>query len=235
MLCWKHSFYSVFSKHSFAEIRECKLKNRNLPKIGGCLPTFKKAVFLFVLLCFGALVFSLFLFFLGKKAPKRLVSCNFRGFSSFVPPKGLSLKSFSSSYSVFPCFAFLLPQNSIFFLCVLSINPLLENILFWQVFFYHYLTSPLLMFCLFFERNIPNIHHLKTNLLSFSAIYFTIVFIFVFMFCNSAFLFYVGFVFGYVFLLLLFSVVVLFLVCFQTMKNIGFPALLVFWVMVNRR
>ena len=58
-LCSAEStIYSVFSKHSFAEVKECKLKqNRNLPKIGGCLPTFKKV---FLLLFLGFWVVSFF-------------------------------------------------------------------------------------------------------------------------------------------------------------------------------
>ena len=42
VLCWKHNFIVLSAKHSFAE---CKLKNRNLQKPGGCLPTCTKAFF----------------------------------------------------------------------------------------------------------------------------------------------------------------------------------------------
>ena len=58
----------VFSAiHSFADIKECKLKkNRKLPNIGGCLPTCRKVLFVlhfaflvvlfFALLCFCTFV-----------------------------------------------------------------------------------------------------------------------------------------------------------------------------------
>ena len=102
------------AKHSFAEIKGCKSKkNWNLPKIGGCLPTCKKvSLFSFVS---GGFVFSLCFVRFCKSPPKKAISCNLKVFPLFTP-KGLSLKSFSSSYSVFALFAFCLPfQNSIFF------------------------------------------------------------------------------------------------------------------------
>ena len=65
--------------------------------------------FCFVLLwCFILFVFVLFCFL--ERGPKRQFSCNFRGFSSFVTPKGLSSTSVSSSYSVcLPCFHVVFP------------------------------------------------------------------------------------------------------------------------------
>ena len=127
MLCSvPSSIFVLFSaKNTFAEIKERKLRNRNLPKIGCCLPTS------FFLFCFSfpvvwSFVFFLFIcvqFFCLEKAPtKRLFSCNFRVFFFyFVPAKGLSLKSLFASYSVFfPCFPFVFPfkiPSSFFVFC----------------------------------------------------------------------------------------------------------------------
>ena len=65
----ENTIFVVFSaKHSFAETKECQSKkNRNLPIIGGCLPTCKRVFFLFVSLFFGVFFFVSFLFFLFEK------------------------------------------------------------------------------------------------------------------------------------------------------------------------
>ena len=49
----ENTMFIVFSaKHSFAENKECNLnKNRNFPKIGGCLPTCEKV---FLCVSFGS-------------------------------------------------------------------------------------------------------------------------------------------------------------------------------------
>ena len=136
-----------------------------MPKIGGCLKTCKKFV---LLLFFVALVF--FSLFLYGEAPTRLFSYNFRGFPSVVPPKGLSLKSFSSSYSVFLLFSFCLPFQDSMFSLLLSINPILEDI-FGGLFHLSFrLPFPLFMFACFFVTHFPNIPFFKTNLPSFLAV-----------------------------------------------------------------
>ena len=66
-------FIVISAKHSFAEIKEYKLKNNiNLPKIGGCLPTCKKVLFVSV---FG--FFSVFLCFCLVKMPRKAIFLKF--------------------------------------------------------------------------------------------------------------------------------------------------------------
>ena len=63
-------FKMFLAKHSFAEIKECKLKqSRNLSKNWGCLPTCKKIFCLFW--CFG--FSSLFCSFLCGKSSKKAI------------------------------------------------------------------------------------------------------------------------------------------------------------------
>ena len=124
VLCWKHSFIVFSAAHSFAEIQGCKLtKKQKCTKIGGCLPACKKVFLLFLL-------FSFVLDFL-EKAPKKVISCNFRGFSSLVPPKGLSLRSFSSSYSFFFLVFLLLSSLSKFHVFFISC----PSTPFWKILF----------------------------------------------------------------------------------------------------
>ena len=118
-------FFSVFSKHSFAEIKECKLNKTEIhPKLGVCCQHAKGVfcLFVFLVLC---LFFSLFLFLFWENAPKRLFPATLEVFL-LCSPKNLSLKSLSSSYSVcFPGFFCCLPfQNSIFFLLLFVDQPL---------------------------------------------------------------------------------------------------------------
>ena len=99
VFCWKHYFYSVFSKTQLADMKECYLTiNKNLSKIGGCLPKCKKVFFWSVFFVFGGFVLFLcvFVVMFCKKAQK-----------------GYFLKSFLSSYSVF-FFVFLLSSLSRF-------------------------------------------------------------------------------------------------------------------------
>ena len=184
--------------------------SRNLQNIGGCLLTCKKVFLCF--LFFGALVlFSLLVFFLGGQAPKRLFSCNFRGSSSFVPPVGLSLRSFSSSYS-FIFLVFLVSPVSKFhiFLCCLSINPFLKTFLVSSIFLL--LPFPLLMFACLFKRNFPNVPFSRPTCFHVWLFLFcsSVAFVYAFMFHVSVFMFSVGIVFG----MLFFCFCFVFLLCF---------------------
>ena len=91
VLCWKHYFYSVFSKTQLCRHeRAKKAKNKNR----GGLPEWT-GVFFGPFLGFGGFVFfgfSVFLCFcFVHNSPKWLFSCIFRGFFVyFVPTKGLS-------------------------------------------------------------------------------------------------------------------------------------------------
>ena len=82
-------------------------------------------------------------------APKRYFPASLEVLFYFVPPKGLSLKSFFSSYSViFSLFSLCHPFQILWFL---SINPILETFL--GFFFCHYfLPFPLLMLACFLRR-----------------------------------------------------------------------------------
>ena len=114
-----------WAKHSYAEIKDCKLKNKKLPKIGGYLPACKKVFFFGAPSCY----FSLFLFFFWKK-PKKAIFLQFWSYFYFVPPKGLSLNPFFFLFRFFSLFSFLssLARFHIF-LCFLSINPKLLSFL----------------------------------------------------------------------------------------------------------
>ena len=96
----------VFSaKHSFAEIKECKLKNRSLPIIGGCV-TCKKVFFVFLggLVCFFCVFVLLFL----KKAQKGYFPAFFSISKLRSPKRPKSV--FSSHYVIFLVF----PLSSLF-------------------------------------------------------------------------------------------------------------------------
>ena len=202
------------AKHSFfAERKECKLKKADtLPKIGGCLSTCENGVFLFFLFSFcwffgGFVCFFIFGLLLEKTPSKGYPSCNFRGLSSSVPPKALSLKSFSSSYSVFPCFPFVFPfENIPYFLCFVH-QPLLGKhyiLCFFCLFVFLFL-FPLSVFASFFETSVPNVPFFKPNLLSFLGNFCCFCFgVHVSCFC---FLMFAGFVYGVIFF-------VTFCVCF---------------------
>ena len=105
----------------------------------------REGVFLVVFWFFGILGF----FLCSIKSPQKVISCNFRCFSSFfVPPEALSFKSFSSSCCVFfPYFSFCLPfQKSIFFFAFCPSTP------FWKTFLWGVGGGVLLSFffcCLF--------------------------------------------------------------------------------------
>ena len=120
-------------------------------------------------------------------------------------------------------------QNYIFLLCFLSINPFLDNIIYF-LFLLSLLPFPLLMFPCFFETNFANIPFFKTNLLSCSAVCF---FVCCFRFCFPVSCFCIMLCcmlasFWVCLFLLLFCFCFVPWFCFQTMKNIVFPAIWVF-------
>ena len=133
----------------------------------------------FFLICFFVVfwwfcfLLPVFWFLCFVKSPKRLFSCNFRGFLSILFPQKACLKVFLFFLFCFFC-CFCLPfQNSILSLCFLAISPFLENInIFGFFFFFFFLLFPFLMFACCFQTNFPNIPFLKSNLLSFLAVSF---------------------------------------------------------------
>ena len=209
VLCLKHYFYSVFSKHSFAEIKECKLKRKHkFTKNRGLFAKMQKGVFfLFVFLFFCVFCFlCVFVRFCLEKSHPKLFSCSFRVFVLLRVPKGLSLQSFFSSYSVlFPCFPVVLPFKVPFFLWLLSINPFLENICFCSFCLYFFVAFAFVHVCLVFFKQAFLTSPFETQFFHFVCFDFSsVVLVFVFMFYVSAFLFLCWLWFWYVFILFLF-------------------------------
>ena len=65
-------FIGISAKHSFAEIKECKLKNNiNLPRIGDCLQKCKKGVFWGLFFCFLVVLFFAGAFYKTKTQKHR--------------------------------------------------------------------------------------------------------------------------------------------------------------------
>ena len=177
VLCWKHSFYSVFSKTQLCRNKRVQVekKHKFYQKYGVVCQHVKK-VFFCLFFCFLVVVFYFlpFLCFLFGISPKTLFSCRFRVF--FVPPKGLSLKSFFSSYSVlFPCFPFVLPFKFHILSLTFVHQPLFGvyyyyYIMWFLLSFFYLLPLPLFMFACSFQTNFPNIPFLKPKLLSFLVV-----------------------------------------------------------------
>ena len=148
--------------------------------------------------------------------PQMDICCIFRGFLSILFPQKACLKLFL--FFLFCFFLFLSSLSKIHFLLFVH-QPLFrkkEELFVGFILFFFCLPLPFLMFACLFETNFPNIPFLKPKLLSFLAIYF--------FFCCSCFVCFslsvsVGFVFGIFWLLFCVFVFVLFLVCFQSMKN----------------
>ena len=138
----------------------------------------------FVVFFWGGVVLSfplVFLFFCFVKRPKKVSFLQFWRFFYFVPRKGLSLKSFFSSYSFF-CFLFFLLYwlSKFHFLWFLSSTPSWKHYLCLIVLSFFVCPFPLLMFAWLFETNFPNIYlkqtfltslFLKPKLLSFLAVF----------------------------------------------------------------
>ena len=129
-------------------------------------------VALFFVACVLVLVFC-------KKGPKRLFSCNFRGFLSILFPQKACLKVFI--FFLFCFFAFVFPFKTPFYpFAFWPSAPFWKTLIFLVSFFFFFLLFPFLMFACFFQTNFPNIPFLKSNLLSFLAVCF---------FCCSCFCF----------------------------------------------
>ena len=204
----ENTIFIVFStKHSFAEMKEYQSKkNRNLPKIGGCLPTCKKCFVLgkSVFLGGGRSCSFLLCFCLRGKSPQKAIVLQFWSFFLFCCLKGLVfqillfflvcffLVFLVSSLSKFHCFLGFCPST-----------PFGKLFLFLQSFVF--LPFPFLLLNCFFETNFPPFSESSCLNFSFSVL------------C-------VGFVLG------LFFVIVLFLVLLSDYeKVIIFLAFLVFF------
>ena len=221
----KTLFYSVFSKTQLCRHERMYLdKNKNFTKTGGGLPECKKVIFFvtfLVLVCFCAFV-------LFKIAQNGYFPAFLEVFCLFCSHKRPVLKCFLYSYFVFFAFVFLFKNPFLYFLFV-------HQALFYKrlfvgfLFFFFCLSFPFLRFACLFDTNFPNIPFLKSNLLSFLAVYF--------FFCCSCFLFHrVCFSLSVFFLLcwlsfgcflfcfvLCFCFCSSFLFCFQSLKKGCFP------------
>ena len=110
MFCWKHYFYSVFSKTQLCRHERAKKKT----KIGVVCQWTKVCLlvlfWVLVVLFFG---FSVFLYFcFVHNSPKWLFSCIFRGFLSILFPQKACLKLFI--FFLFCFFAFVFPFKNPF-------------------------------------------------------------------------------------------------------------------------
>ena len=86
----ENTIFIVFSaKHSFADMKECNLKKKNLPKIRGCLPKCKKVFFGLFFWFFGFVFFFLCVFVLVfcKKAQKGYFPAILEVFFKFCSPE----------------------------------------------------------------------------------------------------------------------------------------------------
>ena len=163
-LCCQSCFLCVFSEHGFAEIKECKLQRKQ--KLGVVCHHVRRYFLILGVLLVVLFVCCLCFCFFGGESPKKAISCSLRGFSSFVPPKALSLKSFSSSCSVFnPCFPLHSLSKFHIFLCFLS--KLLGGFFSRSCFAF-----PLLMLACFFETNFLNIPFSKPTYFHFWLFFF---------------------------------------------------------------
>ena len=171
--------------------------------------------FVFLSLCFCAFV-------LCKIAQNGYFHAFLEVFCLFCSHKRPVLKCFFSSH-----FGFFLLLSSLskfhLFICFLSINPVYRRLFVGFLFFSF--ACLFLRFACLFDTNFPNIPFLKSNLLSFLAVYFfsSVVLVFVFIVYVSAFLFfvfvYVGFVFGFFLFCVVFLSLSSFLFCCQSMKT----------------
>ena len=151
--------------------------------------------------------FSLcFEFFVWKNNKKGYFPAILESFFFFVSPKGLSLKSLFSSYSVFfsGC-PFVFPFKTPFFLCFLSINPVYwKTLIFLVSLSFFFLPFPFLMFACLFQTTFLTSHFWNPSCFHFGCLFiFSVVFVFVFMFHVSAFLFWCWLCFWYVLFLFL--------------------------------
>ena len=148
VFCWKHYFMVLSAQHSFAEIKECKLKKHKFTKIGvGCQHA--KGVFFHFLFFDSFVFFIIFVFlFFWKQPPKGYFPVISELFSFFVSPRGL----WNPSFYILFCFlvSFCPPfQNSIIFLWLLSINPFFEKKKNIYIYVYIYIYIFVFFFCLF--------------------------------------------------------------------------------------
>ena len=204
----------------------------------------QKGFFWYVFFCFLVVLFfvaCVFVLVFCKKGPKRLFSCNFRGFLSFLfPQKACLWNPFFFLSCFFSGFPFVFPFKTPFYpFAFWPSAPFWKTLIFLVSLSFFFLPFPFLMFACFFQTNFPNIPFLKPKLLSF--------WLFIYLLCCSCFFFcivyvsvfccYVGFVFGVFVLFCVFCFCSSFLFWFQSMKKRLFSLQFwcFFWVMLVKR
>ena len=229
----ENSIFIVCSaKHSFAEIKECNLKQKQtFTKNWGLFANMRKGVYF---VCF--LVWGCFVFF-GLEKNKKAIFLQFQSFfSSLCSPK-TCLWSPSFLLILFCFLVFLLSSLSnfhIFFgFCPSTSFERYYSFGFFCLSFF--VALPLFMFACFFQTNFPNIPFLKPELLACLAVSLFILLLLFSCFMFLPFCFYAGFVFGILFILLLFCFTLLLVLLSDYQTNIVFPAILVFLVILVTR
>ena len=200
------------------------------------MPKCKKVFWGYVFFCFLVVLFFCCLCFCAcvlQKGPQRLFSCNFRGFCLFCSPKRPVLKCFFSSFSVFfPGFPFSsLSKFHFFFFVFCPSTP------FWKRFF---VGGFFLSF--YFVFSFLNVGFFVWSNFLTSPFWTPSCFCFWHFFCCFSFCFHgVCFCLSVLMLALFCYVFILFWFCFYLVscfllsdyeKNIVFPAILVFFVVL---
>ena len=201
----------------------------------------QKGFFWYVFFCFLVVLFfvsCVFVLVFCKQAQKGYFPAILEVFVYFVSPKGLSLKSFFSSYSVFfSGFPFVFPFKTPFYpFAFWPSAPFWKTLILLVSLSFFFLPFPFLMFACFVQTSFPNIPFLKPKLLSF---WFLISFFCCFCLCPHISCFCLSvlmlalFLVCFYLLLFCFSFVSCF--AFIDYENTVFPAILVFLVMLVTR
>ena len=159
VFCWKHYFYSAFSKTQLCRHERMQLEQKQkFTKNRGCLPKCKKVFFWYVFFffafwwfCFLLLVFW-FLCFV-KKAHKGYFPAILDVFCLFCSHKRPVLRCLFSSY--FVSFAFVFPFKTPFYpFAFWPSAPFLENINIFGFFLFLFLAFSFLNVCLFLSNKL---------------------------------------------------------------------------------
>ena len=167
-------------------MKECNLnKNKHLPKIELVCQNAKRSLFGMFFFAFWWFCFLLpvfwFLCFV-KKAQKGCFPAILEVFCLVCSHKRPVLRCLFSFFFCF--FAFVLFFKTLFYPFAFWPSALFwKTLIFLVSFFFFLLPFPFLVFACFFQTNFPNIPFLKSNLLSFLAVYFFLLLVFLFWLC----------------------------------------------------
>ena len=225
-LCWhiEHAKFRNYEMKKWIIFRFFSCCDFGGTKIGVVCQNAKRFFFGFWWFCCLLPVFSCLCFV--KKAQKGYFSAIQRFFVYFVPPKGLSLKSFFSSYSVFfSGFPFVFPFKTPFYPSAFWPSaPFWKTLVFLVSLFFFFLPFPFLMFACFFKQTFLTSHFWNPSCFHFGGLFISsVVFVFVLIFHVSAFLFWCWLCFWYVLFCYCLVLVVFLVLLSQTMKKHCFP------------